>query len=111
MAKQITFSYNGNDYTLEFTRRSVEEMEREGFRVDDIQIKPMTALPALFAGAFKAHHRFIKRRTIDEIYAAMPNKEDLIQRLAEMYNEPLETLLTEPVEGSEKKVENFTTTW
>lgn len=111
MAKQITFSYNGKDYKLEFTRRTVQEMEREGFEVDNIQSKPMTALPALFAGAFKANHRFMKRELVDEIYQAMPNKEGLIQKLAEMYNEPLQSLLSDPDEGSEKKVENFTANW
>lgn len=111
MSKQITFSYGGKDYKLEFTRRTVQEMEREGFEVDNIQSKPMTALPALFAGAFKANHRFMKRDLVDEIYLAMPDKEGLIQKLAEMYNEPLQSLLSEPDEGSEKKVENFTASW
>lgn len=109
MAKQITFTYKGTDYTLEFTRRTVQDMEREGFVVDEVQSKPMSALPALFAGAFKAHHRFIKRDLIDEIYESMPDKEKLIGKLAEMYNEPIMTLLTEP-EGDEKKV-NWTASW
>lgn len=109
MSKQINFEYNGKQYTLEFTRRSVQEMEREGFRVDDIADKPMTALPTLFAGAFKANHRFVKRDLTDEIYQAMPDKEKLIEKLAEMYNEPIQTLLTEP-EGAEKKVD-WKTTW
>lgn len=111
MSKQINFSYAGKDYKLEYTRRTVQEMEREGFEVDNIQSKPMTALPALFAGAFKANHRFMKRDLVDEIYQAMPNKEGLIQKLAEMYNEPLQSLLSDPDEGSEKKVENFTANW
>ena len=111
MSKQINFSYGGKDYKLEYTRRTVQEMEREGFEVDNIQSKPMTALPALFAGAFKANHRFMKRDLVDEIYQAMPDKEGLIQKLAEMYNEPLQSLLSDPDEGSEKKVENFTANW
>jgi hypothetical protein len=110
MAKQITFSYKGTDYTLEFTRRTVQDMEREGFLVEDVQTKPMSALPALFAGAFKAHHRFIRRDLIDEIYQWMPDKEKLIGKLAEMYNEPIMTLLNEPEEGDEKKV-NWTASW
>lgn len=109
MSKQINFEYKNKQYTLEFTRRSVQEMEREGFRVDDIAEKPMTALPTLFAGAFKANHRFVKRELTDEIYEAMPDKEKLIGRLAEMYNEPIQTLLTEP-EESEKKVD-WKATW
>ena len=61
MAKQIVFTYEGKEYTLEFTWRTVKQMEDEGFVAQDIDRKPMTLLPALFAGAFKAHHRFVKQ--------------------------------------------------
>ena len=101
MSKQLNFAYKGTDYTLEFTRKSVEQMEREGFVADDIHTKPMTTLPALFAGAFKAHHRWVKREVIDEIYGLMKNKGDLIGKLAEMYNEPILALVDEPDESSE----------
>ena len=30
MAKQIIFSYEGKDYTLEYTRRTIQQMEAEG---------------------------------------------------------------------------------
>lgn len=99
MAKQIIFEYGGTDYTLEFTRKSIETMERQGFVIGDIVDKPMLTLPALFAGAFLAHHRFVKRKEIDEIYSKMTNREDLLQKLAEMYNEPLEALMEEPEEN------------
>ena len=101
MSKQINFAYKGTEYTLEFTRRTVEQMEREGFVADDVKVKPMTALPTLFAGAFKAHHRFVKREVIDEIYSILTNKAELISKLAEMYNEPLLALIDEPAESSE----------
>lgn len=104
MAKQIVFSYDDKDYTLEFTRRTIKQMEDEGFVAKDIDDRPMTLLPALFAGAFKAHHRFVKQDVIDEIYANMPNKDKLIEKLAEMYNEPIMSLMTEP-EDSAKNVE------
>ena len=101
MSKQLNFNYNGTDYTLEFTRRTVEQMEREGFVADDIKTKPMTMLPTLFAGAFKAHHRLVKREVIDAIYDKMTDKTGLIAALAAMYNEPLMALLDEPAESSE----------
>lgn len=101
MSKQLNFKYNGIEYTLEFTRRTVEQMEREGFVADDVKTKPMTTLPTLFAGAFKAHHRFVKPDVIDEIFSKMTNKADLIGRLAEMYNEPLMALIDEPDASSE----------
>ena len=100
MSKQLNFEYNGINYTLEFTRRTVEQMEREGFVADDIKTKPMTMLPAMFAGAFKAHHRFVKPDVINEIYSMMTNKEALIGKLAEMYNDTLSSLFDEPAESS-----------
>ena len=104
MAKQIIFTYDGKDYTLEYTRRTIKQMEDEGFVARNIDDKPMTLLPALFAGAFKAHHRFVKQDVIDEIYAHMPNKDKLIEKLAEMYNEPIISLMEEP-EDTAKNVD------
>lgn len=104
MAKQIVFTYEDKEYTLEFTRRTVKQMEDEGFVAQDIDRKPMTLLPALFAGAFKAHHRFVKQDVIDKIYAGMPQKEELIGKLAEMYNDPIVTLMEEPDAKAVKNV-------
>ena len=104
MAKQIVFTYEDKEYTLEFTRRTVKQMEDEGFVAQDIDRKPMTLLPALFAGAFKAHHRFVKQDVIDKIYAGMPHKDELIGKLAEMYNTPIVTLMEEPDEKAVKNV-------
>ena len=101
MSKQLNFNYNGTEYTLEFTRRTVAQMEREGFVADEIQTKPMTMLPTLFAGAFKANHRWVKPELIDEIYSKMTNKGELIGKLAEMYNEPIMALVNDPAESSE----------
>ena len=99
MSKQLKFNYDGTEYTLEFTRRTVEQMEREGFVAEDVKTKPMTMLPTLFAGAFKAHHRFTQPAVINEIFSKMTNKSELIGKLAEMYNEPIMTLIDEPEEA------------
>lgn len=100
MAKTITFTTSeGVEYTLEFTRKSIETMERNGFSVGDIQSKPMTTLPALFRGAFLAHHRYVKPEVIDRLFSKFNNKEELLVKLAEMYNEPLESLMGEPEES------------
>ena len=94
MAKQLNFEYKGKEYTLEYTRASVQQMEREGFVANDIVAKPMLTLPKLFAGAFKAHHRFdAKQKDIDDIFELFGNKQALIEKLAEMYAEPMEALL------------------
>lgn len=98
MAKQIRFEYEGTRYTLEFNRNVIRNMERRGFVVDDIQTKPMTVLPELFAGAFIMHHPYLKRDRIDQIYDKMTNRTKLIERLGEMYQEPLLAMLDEPEE-------------
>lgn len=98
MRKQLNLSIDGVDYCLEFTRKSVETMERQGFVASDINDKPMSTLPALFAGAFLSKHRFVKKDEIDAIFAKLPNKGELIEKLAEMYNEPILALIEEPEE-------------
>ena len=99
MAKQLRFTYDNKEYVLEFTRRSVEIMEKKGFVASDIETKPVTVLPALFAGAFLANHKFEKPEVIDKIYSKMTNKQELIGKLAEMYNEPIMALVNEPEES------------
>lgn len=109
MSKQLKFTYEGTNYCLEFTRKSVETMEKQGFVASDINDRPMTVLPALFAGAFLANHRFVKRDVVDAIYAKLTNKAELIGKLAEMYNEPILALVDEP-EESEGNVD-WTASW
>lgn len=99
MSKQLKFTYDEKEYTLEFTRRTVSEMEKKGFIAAEVENKPMTTLPALFEGAFLAHHRFEKKGVINAIFAKMTNKEELIGKLAEMYNEPIMALVEEPEES------------
>lgn len=100
MNKQLRFTYQDKEYVLEYNRKSVEAMEKKGFVASDIETKPVTVLPALFAGAFLANHRFIKQEIIDEIYSKMTNKSELISKLAEMYNEPIMALVNEPEESA-----------
>lgn len=98
MAKQIRFEYEGTKYVLEFNRNAIRKMERSGFIAEEIQSKPMTVLPELFAGAFIMHHPYMKRERIDAIYDKMTNRMKLIERLGEMYNEPILAMMDEPEE-------------
>lgn len=109
MSKQLRFTYQDKEYVLEYTRKTVEMMEKRGFIADDVNIRPMTTLPALFAGAFLANHRYVKQEVIDAIYAKMPNRGELIGKLADMYNEPIMALMEEP-EESEGNL-TWTTSW
>ena len=105
MNRTITFEYNGKEYTLEFTRKTVQEMDREGFKVQDVDTYPATMIPKLFAGAFKAHHRHLKQPVIDEIFDSISNRYELIEKLAEMYMEPIQALMDEPDEDTGKNVD------
>lgn len=96
MAKQIKFTINEKTYTLEFTRKSVETMEKQGFSIHEVSDKPMSVLPQLFAGAFLAHHKFEKREVINDIFAKMTNRSELFSTLVEMYNEPIIAIMDEP---------------
>jgi hypothetical protein len=97
MATQIKFEHKGKEYCLEFTRESVKQMERDGFKPDNLISKPMLTLPLLFAGAFKAHHKWgLKPSDIDEMFVLFTNKEALFEKLVEMYNEPMVAMLDEP---------------
>ena len=101
MARQIKIKIKDKEYTLEFTRSSVEAMERGGFSLDYIREKPATMLPALFAGAFQAHHRWLKPAEIEKIRASMPHKEDLYDKLADMYAATINSLFDAPEEAED----------
>lgn len=95
MGNKISFNYGGKDYVLEFTRKSVEEMERRGFVAEDLLKKPLTVLPEMFAGAFIANHRLTKRKLIDEIFGKIDDKAGLMNDLAEMYSIVIDSFVDE----------------
>lgn len=100
MATKINFTYDGRDYTLEYNRKTVKRMEDNGFVASRIIEAPMSVLPDLFAGAFLANHKFTKREIIDEIFDKMTDKQQLIDTLSKMYNEPIRALMEESDGGN-----------
>ena len=104
MGKTITLTTkDGQKYILEYTRKTVKEMEADGFNLEDLTNKPMLTLPRLFEGAFLAHHRYTKRETVESIFKGIGNREELFTTLVEMYRTPINALWEEP-EESEKNV-------
>lgn len=100
--KILTITHSGNTYKLQFNRRTIAMMEQSGFLINEVVEKPATRIPQLFWGAFQMHHRNIRQATTDEIYLSLPNKERLIDALVELYNEPIGTLLDDPVDDAGK---------
>ena len=99
----VVFENNGTQYTLEFTRDSIKQMERSGFSLDNAVNQPMTSLLTLFKGAFIAHHPRLSQTVMDEIWEGLEDKTGLFEALIDLYNEPLNALMKEPEEG--KKIE------
>lgn len=101
MKKVINLKNGEKEYTLEFTRRTVQKMEKQGFKISEISDMPATYIPMLFQGAFMANHPFVKEDEVEELYALIPDKATFVGKLSEMYIEPIEALMaeTEPVEG------------
>lgn len=103
--KELSFTFEGSKYTLSFTRRTVQTLTRNGFKVDMISEQPAVGIPMLFRGAFMVHHRMIKEELTDRIWEKIPNKSEFIGKLVEMFVEPINVMLEDPDENDEKKVE------
>ena len=102
MGKNVKFTYDGNEYVLEFNRKSVEMLERRGFVAEDFLKAPLTNLPILFNGAFQMHHKGMTLEKTNKILATLKDTSGLIGKLAEMYNEPISALIDDT---DEKNVE------
>lgn len=101
--KPITFTDDGKDYTLTYTRQSIKQIEKIGFDVNELTSKPVTMIPLLFHGAFLANHRGVTMDKTEAIFDKLPAKGKLISRLVELYNYPLSVLIGEDEnEGDEK---------
>ena len=101
MSTKITVNYQDKDYTLEFSRQSVRQMEAQGFVASQVEDKPMTMIPLLVRGAFYKNHRGLSSEKIDEIYDNLSNKmgegeeTGFIVELIKMYAETLNTLMAD----------------
>lgn len=86
---------DGTEYTLEFSRKSVEFAERRGFKLDDLGDYMMTRVPELFYYAFYMHHPYMTKKQTDDI---LFNKlggisEEMLTRLGELHAQGYETLI------------------
>lgn len=97
MGKSITITdkKSGKVYTLEYNRKAIEIMERQGFVASEVVDKPATMLPLLFRGAFQMHHPGVRREVVDALYDAIPNKSLLIEKLSEMLSESMQALVSD----------------
>lgn len=86
---------DGTEYTLEFSRKSVEWAERRGFSMDDLSDHMMIRVPELFYYAFRMHHPQITKQQSDDILFEQMGgiNEDIVKRLGELYAQGYESLI------------------
>lgn len=90
---------NDKEYKLEFNRKTVANMESNGFVLN--LDAPNTMIDALFYGAFQMYHKRIDREEVRKIWKEQRGKEKLLTALVKEYQKPLEDLMAEP-EGDEE---------
>ena len=114
--KNITFAYEGENYTLEFNRETFEKTEASGItiaRVEGLADNPsdaITVVPELWFRAFQMHHPDMTKEKASEIYHSMENKGNendlgLIGALSELFVEPVAILFEE--QGNTKWKKNW----
>lgn len=107
---RLTDTETGKIYTLEFSRKSIERMERQGFIAGDVVDKPLTTVPMLFYGAFYMHQPYITKDQTDKILYDLGEIPGLLGRLCALYNEPVKTLFGIDDDGeNERKNSRYTT--
>lgn len=91
--KQITFDYNGKEYTLVYTLRSAGLAEKDGFVLNELGQSPAVMIPLLFHWAFYRYHKGITKKQTEEIFAFIRKKNEMINALADMYADAVNALI------------------
>lgn len=102
MAKKITVPYKGKTYTLEYTRKTVSMMEKQGFKIHELADMPASMVPLLFHGAFLANHPNVKGETKEAIFSGLRQRSELVKVLVEMYVAAYDTLFDSEDEGEDE---------
>lgn len=86
---------DGTEYTLEFSRKSVEFAEKRGFKMEELGDYMMTRVPELFYYSFYMHHPMMTKKQTDEILFEKLGgvSEEMLVRLGELYEQGYATLI------------------
>ena len=93
---------DGTEYTLEFSRKSVEWAERRGFSIDDLSEHMMIRVPELFYYSFRMHHSNVTKQQSDDILFEQMGgiNEDIVKRLGELWAQGYESLINSEPKNS-----------
>lgn len=96
MGKNINVDYKNQHFTLEFNREAIKLLEAESISVNDIEAyfkgkskKNITILSAFVHRSFYMHHKEVSEDLAMEIFESIPNKDEFLIALVEIYTEPI----------------------
>ena len=93
--KPIRLNYKDEEYILEYSREAIVEAEENGFKIAEVDEKPLTGVSNLFYYAFRKNHPDMTKDETDTILTALGGlKGKEIERLGQLYNIPLETVVS-----------------
>jgi len=105
--KLVLRDVEGNEYTLQFNRKIVLQMQRSGFTLDLDRL--YMCARDLISGAFKMHHPWLKWDQIESIWQNQGGKRgELLGYLANMFSAPAFELMGDGTEEDEADPENPT---
>ena len=108
--------FEGREFTLDFTRKTVARTERAGLNVNAMESQPMNMIYLMFWGAFLSHHPRMTQEQTDKILdeqfggieglSSIKNEsgETLIEHLGRLYAAPFSTLMQDEEEANPPKV-------
>lgn len=97
---------DGTEYTLDFTRKTVEYAERCGFDMSELGSKMMVRVPELFFYSFRKNHPQLTKDETDEIlFDKMGGmNEALMSALGTLFTQAYNSLINEDAKNSKVTV-------
>lgn len=94
--KTLKLEYDGKTYTLCYDLKSCKKLDAMGFRYREAYDTIATSVPLLFYGAFLCHHSYMTPEKTEKILLSLKGKQELFDRLIEMYTDALLSVSGEP---------------
>lgn len=88
MSIKITDNETHETYELDFSRDSIRFAEKNGFKLEEVPVFPVTKFPELFYYALRMHHKNLARTQTDALYRKLGGyTEKFLERLIMLYNQ------------------------
>lgn len=104
-AQQVILEVGGEEYTLEYNRKALKQMEAKGFSMGDLDKKILTSIDLLIEGALWKNHKNMTSAKLEEVMDGIYEEYDvqeLSKALMEMFASAVPDFAN--AKGTEKKV-------